>query len=117
MSEPLGQIEGPLVVRRELHRHMAKVGRALGAQIHGHVQYGAACRSNQLGLRVRRELEVHAAYRPFPDAPAHVHLLDYGIEAVVLELPPAKGPREITPAVHPALEVHHEDPTEDRLLK
>lgn len=62
MREALRDEELPVVVFRQLHRHVLPVRGAALADIHRHIQHRPLHATHQFALRVRRPLEVQPAH-------------------------------------------------------
>ena len=87
------------VFLRQLHRDPLPVGRALGAQIHRHVQHRAAGHAHQLGLGHGRVLEVDAPQDALLGGEGLVVLHEVIVQAQLLEVPGGPGLHEIAALV------------------
>ena len=108
MREPLRHVERAAVVLVQLDGDALQVGRALGPQVDDDVDDRAARAADDLRLRLRRKLEVHAAQRARDVVEGDVRLRDHGLQAVVGELVLAERAREEAARVLAPLEVDHE---------
>src|ERR1700682_1176855 len=108
VREPLPHVEGPVVVGAQLHRDGCQEGRALRPQIHDDVEDGSPRGAHQLGLGVRRELEVHPPHGPLAFVEGDVALRDHRLETVLGELLLTEGAREEPPVVVAPLEIEDE---------
>src|SRR5438094_2348400 len=108
VREALGHVEGPVAVGAQLDRDVLQERRALGPQVHDDVEDRPAGGPDELRLRVRRILEVHAAQRALPLVERDVRLRDDGLEAVGGELLLTEGAREEAAVVLAPLHVDDE---------
>jgi hypothetical protein len=108
VGEAFRHVERVALRARQLHARPAAVARRFGAQVDDHVVEAAARAADQLGLGVRRGLEVHAAQRPPARVERDAALGVVDGEALLPEGVPAEAAGEEAPLVRDRLELHLE---------
>src|SRR5258708_37018262 len=86
VRETFRHVERPVVAGAELHRDGVQESRALRPQVDDDVEDGSPRGAHQLGLGVRRELEVPPPHRPLRPVGGDVALPDPRAETVLGEL-------------------------------
>src|SRR5437867_1369755 len=114
VGQPLRNIDHAEIVARELEGQPVAEGGRSGPDVQGHVVDRPAGASDQLRLRVGRDLVVHSAKRSLLEVESDVALRDGRIEAAGLELAPGPGAREETALVHDPLGIDREEALQRR---
>ena len=114
MGEVRRHVERPPVVRGQLDRDVLQPGRRVRAHVDDDVDDRAPDAADQLGLRMRGDLEVHAAQRAGPVVERQVALLDHGLQSGGAELVDAEGAGEEAAVVGAELEVDDGDALDGR---
>ena len=99
VGEPLGDVERPPILGRQLQGQVLAEARGIRAQIQGDVEQRSPDAADQLGLREGRSLVVHAPERAALVVERHAALRELAIEAVVDELPGRPGASEVSPLI------------------
>ena len=107
VRDAFGHVEHAAVVLSELHGIPLPVGRQLRTQVDDHVEQRSAGRPDDLGLRVRRRLEVHAAQRAAPVIEGEIALRHHRLDAMGAEFLRQPGHREEAALVMDRLDVDH----------
>ena len=68
MGEPPGDEQLPVIVLRQLYRHMLAVGRRALADVHRHIEHRTLHASDELRLRERRPLGKLWSNRTCPES-------------------------------------------------
>src|SRR5258708_9366105 len=108
VRETFRHVERPVVAGAELHRDGVEASRALRPQVDDDVEDGSPRGAHQLGLGVRRVLEVHPPHRPLRLVEGDVALRDHRVETVLGELLLTERAREKPAVIMAPLEIEDE---------